>query len=418
MAKKKIKKSKVKELYDLEIDEVSAVDMAAIGESFYLTKSVNKKNKKGAKVAKGKKLPLTKAVQKWSVKVEKANADKCGEHCHFCGVTKELEDEKIGAGLRNGVCIECALEHFEKGVFDECCTFQFDIEKFKSKYPDVQLHELSKDSEEEDADSEDDADDEEDADSEDDAEKSTNNTANVDNEEGEGGLESDQNDLSKRVDGLEKSLEDVSGMLERSLELHDVAADAFNEVVSLTFASLDMVMAMIEERMEEGESEQAVEQRSIFSEINDNMKSVREEVTKAGRKISGKRMSVLREIAEKLSELITSVMNDDAKKGVTKNAVNEIEKSLNSFKEEIKEDIKSSSSSLKEDIETKLKDMASKLDDLEQSGGGSYGLGDDEEDEEEYEDDHAEKGESVFADVVGLGDISKSIEKKRRNLNR
>ena len=447
MAKKKVKKGVVKELFDLEIDEVSAVDLAAIGESFYITKSVNKNNKGGAKVAKGKKLPLVKAMPKWSGKIEKSDEDKCGEHCHFCGITKEVEAEQMGAGLRNSVCLGCALEHFEKGVFDACLELTFDIEKFKVDFPEIKLHELSKEGEE-DSDSnedeneddsdkegkppkskkegEEDSDDEgngedEDADDSNDENseknKSSDNTATGDENKGDDSSESDNSDLSKRVVKLEKSLEDVSSMLERSLELHDVAAGAFNEVITLTFASLDMVMTMLEERMEEGEAGQAVEQRSLFGEINDSIKSVREEVSKAGAKISGKRMAVLREIATKLSELIESVMNVDSKKGVTKSAMTEVQKSLNEFKEELKEEIKTSSSSLKEDIDEKLKEVNTKLDDFEQSGGASFGLSDDDEDDSDsYDEDNVGKGESLFSDVVGLSDVAKNIKKKQRNL--
>ena len=449
MAKKKsVKKGAVKEIFDLEIDEVSAVDMAAIGESFYITKSIN--NKKGAKVAKKKKLPLIKAMPKWSEQVAKSDEDKCGEHCHFCGITKEVEAEQMGAGLRNSVCIACALEHFEKGVFDDCLNLTFDIEKFKESYPDIKLHESTvktdeegeedSDDEEEGEDSEDenvdgkkppkkegeedsDEDSDEDVDNtdEEDSEKNKSAAATVgENESDAEGSESDNADLSKRVVKLEKSLEDVSGMLERSLELHDLAAGALNEVVTLTFASLDMLMTMIEERMEDGESEEATQQNSLFTSINESIKSVREEVSKAGKKISGKRMAVLREIATKLSELIESVINVDSKKGVTKSAINEVQKSLESFKEEVKKEISDSSSSLKEDIDEKLKSVNTKLEDIEQSGGASFGLGDEDPDDLDPEpnEDGVEKGESVFSDVVGLSDISKNIKRKQRNSKR
>jgi hypothetical protein len=448
MAKTKKVQKGVKEIFDLEVDEVSAVDMAAIGESFYITKSVNKNNKKGAKVAKVKKLPLIKAMPKWSEKIAKADSDKCGEHCHFCGITKEVEAETMGAGLRNSVCIGCALEHFEKGVFDQCCTFSFDIEKFKESYPDVKLHEVTKadedsededeseeeaddegkdkdkkddeDSEDEDESEEGDEEDADDEDSEDEDESGKNKaagTATSEEDESEDDSELDNDELSKRVVKLEKNLEDVSGMLERSLELHDFAAGALNEVVSLTFASIDMLMAMMAERKEEGDSEKAKEQESIFTSINDSIKSVRQDVEKAGAKISGKRMAVLREIAGKLSELIESVLNNDSRKGVTKSAMTELQKSLDSFKEEIKEELKTSSSSFKEDIDSKLEKINTKLEDIEQSGGASFNLGDDDEEESDA-DDEVEKGESVFSNLVGLSDISKNIQRKQRNLKR
>lgn len=444
MGKKKVKKGAVKELFDLEIDEVSAVDSPAIGESFYITKSIN--NKKGAKVAKGKKLPLIKAMPKWSEGLKK-NEDKCGDHCHFCGITKEVEEETMGAGLRNGVCLGCALEHFDKGVFDECIGFSFNIEDFKKKFPDVKLHETTKaddDSDEDESDEDEDdegkkgkkedgkegdedesnedddeSDEDESEDEKDEASKnSTENPATVDDKKKrKSSSESDNDDLSKRVVKLEKSLEDVSDMLERSLELHAFAGDALNEVVALTFASLDMLMVMIEERMEES-GEQAATQSSLFSDINESIKSVRSEISKAGAKISGKRMAVLREIAAKLSELIESVMGvSDSKKGVTKSAISEVQKSLESFKDEIKKEISSASSSLKEDIDERLKQVNTKLEDIEQSGGASLGLEDDDEFESDNPDD-VEKGKSVFSNLLGLEDITKNIERKKRNLNR
>lgn len=446
MGKKKVKKGAVNELFDLEIDEVSTVDSPAIGESFYITKSIN--NKKGAKVAKGKKLPLIKAMPKWSEGLKK-NEDTCGDHCHFCGITKQVEEETMGAGLRNGVCLGCALEHYEKGVFDKCLELAFDIEDFKKKFPDVKLHQTEKadedesddDSDEDDskddegkkddkkddkkegdeADSDEDEDDSDEDDSkgdeEDDSKKSTEKPASVDNKKGSTSSESGNDDLSKRIETVEKSLEDVSDMLERSLELHSVAGDALSEVVALTFASLDMLMIMIEERMEE-DGEQAKTQSSLFSEINESIKSVRLDVSKAGAKISGKRMAVLREIASKLSELIESVMGiDDSKKGVTKSAISEVQKSLESFKDEIKEEISSASSSLKKDIDERLKQVNTKLEDIELSGGTSLRLDDDEEFESDTDKD-VEKGESVFSGLLGVEDIKKSIERKKRNLNR
>lgn len=446
--KVKVQKGTVKEIFDLEIDEVSAVDMAAIGESFYITKSVN--NKKGAKVAKGKKLPLIKAMPKWSKVIEKSDTDKCGEHCHFCGITKTVEEETMGAGLRNSVCIGCALEHFEKGVFDECLELKFDIEKFKVDFPEVTLHEVTKedDSSDED-DNEDDADDdssdedeneegkkpkkdgeedededdsdEDDSDDEDEDDSEKNKaagTATGDEDNSNQDSELNNGELSKRVIKLEKSLEDVTGMLERSLELHEVSAGAFNEVVTLTFASIDMLMAMMEERKDEDtESDAGKAQASLFSDINESIKSVRLEVSKAGAKISGKRMAVLREIATKLSELIESVLGSaDSKKGVTKSALTEVQKSLNSVKEDLQKSITDSASSLKEDIDEKLKEVNTKLEDIEQSGGASFGLGDDEEDPEIEEE--VEESKSVFSNVLGLDEVSKNIKRKQRNLTK
>ena len=126
-------------------------------------------------------------------------------------------------------------------------------------------------------------------------------------------------------------------------------------------------------------------------------------------------MAVLREISEKLGELLASVLGEAEKGTKMKKAVNEeIQKSLEEVKEELNE-LSESSSSSREDVDDRLKSLESKLEDIEQSGGASFDLGD--EDEEEIDSDsETQKGESLFSDVVGLSDITKSIEKKRRNL--
>ena len=102
---------------------------------------------------------------------------------------------------------------------------------------------------------------------------------------------------------------------------------------------------------------------------------------------------------------------------MTKSAISEVQKSLESFKDEIKEEISSASSSLKKDIDERLKQVNTKLEDIELSGGTSLRLDDDEEFESDTDKD-VEKGESVFSGLLGVEDIKKSIERKKRNLNR
>lgn len=429
MAKKKVKKGVVKELFDIEIDEVSAVDSPAIGESFYITKSVNKKTtKKGNAMGK----PVTKSSA-WKGTVKKSEGE-C-THCVFCGITKDEEAEQLGAGLIKNVCFECALEHHEKGVFDACIEGTFSAQKFKEDNPDMEMFlevptaksedDAGEDDEEDESGEEDSgaSDDEgssdEDGGSSDDEDDSSDE--DDDEEEGEEGSDdtakSDKNKGSKPgqesdvVEKLTKRVEEVEAMLERTLELHDVAAGALNEVVALTFASLDAIMAIAEERVEESNDEKT---QSLFSEINDSIKSVREDVTKAGAKISGKRMAVLREISEKLTELITSVLGQEATKGLSKAADDKLQKSL----EELKKSFQDELSTVKEDYETRLKEVTEKLEDVEQAGGGSFDLGDDDTTSTQtvVEDEDTEK--SVFAGVIDVKDIQKKIDRKKRNLTR
>ena len=294
---KKIKKERqVKELFDLEIDEVSAVDKPAIGEEFYITKSVN--NKKGATVKK----PIKKSVA-WKQVISKGVSED-NTHCVFCGITKEEEAEQLGMGLIKSVCFECAIEN--DGVFDAIMNDTFDAESFQKENPDMELKlSLQKDegeesddeeeseeesseegkekeeesdeeeSEDEESDdeeeSEEDKDEDEESESDEEGKEKSSETATEDGEQDEAGQESDEPSLEKKVETLEKSLEDVSTMLERSLELHDMAASALNEIVALTFGSLDGLMMMMEESM--GEDEKAKE---LFSEIMESIKSERE----------------------------------------------------------------------------------------------------------------------------------------------
>jgi len=407
---KKIQKTKVKELFDLEIDEVSAVDKPAIGEQFYITKSVNKKNK-GATVSK----PVKKSVA-WKQVISKGVSDE-NTHCVFCGITHEEEAKEIGMGLIKGVCFDCAVEHAEKGVFDACIAGTFDAETFQKENPTFQLklslnksddEEASEDGESEDESSSEDESEEESSEG-DESEEESSQSASEDGEQDEDGQESDDSSLEKKVSKLEKNIEDVGAMLARSLELHDMAAAALNEIVALTFGALDGVMMLMEQNKD-------VSQNDLFREIVDSIKSEREKVSKKGAKISTSRMAVLRDIATKLNQLIASVATDEMKGEQKTKAVSEIQKSLEEMKEELKEEINSSSSNLKEDIEGKLKDMQAKLDELEQSGGASYGLGEEDDDEESDEESSEQEKTSIFSSVIGLDEISKTIEKKRRNL--
>ena len=198
-------------------------------------------------------------------------------------------------------------------------------------------------------------------------------------------------------------------MLERSLELHDMAAMALNEIVGLTFGSLDGLMMMMEEQMSEDSKS-----KELFNEIIESIKSEKLIVSKKGAKISGKRMAVLREISEKLGELIASVIGEAEKGSKMKKSADEVQKSLEEMKEELKQSIEDSSSSIKEDIDKKLERLDSKLKHIEESGGGTFDLGDEDEEEDDEEEEETEK--SIFSSVVGLDDITKSIERKRRNL--
>lgn len=56
--------------------------------------------------------------------------------CNFCGITDEEEKTAIGAGIRRNVCLVCALDRMDSGVFDGCCDGTFDFSKYAEQYPD------------------------------------------------------------------------------------------------------------------------------------------------------------------------------------------------------------------------------------------------------------------------------------------
>lgn len=132
------KQTKAKQrLKDIDIDEISLVDKPAIGAEFVITKSLNGKG--GVKVAKKKikkSVELKKGID-WANTVTKSSSDATSTHCKLCGITKKDESEQIGLGLLNSTCFNCAVEHIDKGVFDQCLAGIFDADAFLEKHPEL-----------------------------------------------------------------------------------------------------------------------------------------------------------------------------------------------------------------------------------------------------------------------------------------
>lgn len=546
-----IQKRERKRLSDLEIDEFSLVDVPAIGEKIILTKRMENMNEK----------EIMQKTMLWNLCLQKA-VDQSNEGCLFCGITKAEEAKKIGAGLICSVCISCAMERVDKGVFDACLDLEFDFEEYQKQYPEEFLKNSDDEDEDEDSDiSKNDSDDEdkdsdEDSDEDDEFSKSghtddgscpagmvmrdgrcvTKTTGDFDSKKIKKQTPLDDADLetnrkrqrqrSKQfgieiVDGspltfqkgdprklsdygdpvnlkfpidkknraanarvrfkqfadsiyskeksqrivhnrivkvelslgikpkfdtedpldslldsdikdtlknikkkgsskmnskdakkLQKNIDELREMLERSLGLHDSAAAALNEIVMINVASLEALAASVGASVKGNK-----DLHSEFIDALSKTKKIKKEIKKAGAKISTGRLTALREIAEKLSELIESV-------GPTKKNSKEVSKSNSDDEsDETTELVKT----LTDTVDT-LKDLLAKsnkgngkaiealtkrFDDLEVTSGLSSDLdGDDAADDDEDSDDNDDK-ENVFKGFLGLGELTSEIRKRR-----
>lgn len=432
--KKKVKKkNEIKRLFDLEVDEVSLVDKPAIGETFNVIKSV--KGKKGSssmgKKIKKDKVSKFKAMTNWATtfklkgKKKKASKKKgvnhSNENCLFCKMTAKEESETMGLGLLCSVCFDCALERDEKGVFDDCIDGKFDMEKYKEAHPDDPIFKTEEETTDDDEDGEeseenldknDNSDDEEDSDDEEEEseeEESDDEEEDDDDEDGEDTEKSEDQktitDLGKRITKLEKSFKDVSKTLDRSLGLHEQSANAYDELSTLTLSALDGFMFLVGNEVEEDDEAQKEEGSltGLMGEIMGNMKKVKEMRSKAGAKVSASRMRVLREIAEKLTQLIDSVSGQSEKKGESKKALDETVATLKSEVSDLKGTL--------EESEADKESLNKRLDDLENEAEGSNGIDDDEESETTTK--TTSKGSSIFSNIVDIDNIQKTTKFRR-----
>lgn len=350
-SKRSKKQGEVTRLLDLEVDEVSLVDKPAIGEEIYVSKSVTKEG--GTSMAKKKK------VKKGEEEKPKAGAQAEGEE------VEETEESEGAEGEAEG---------------DES-----------------------------------EADDSSDAEGSEEGEES---------EEGDEAASAEEvKALKSEVADVKKSLDEVTQMLAQSMDFHDQAAQALNQVIALTMGALDMLVNMSEESVAEDQAEGEAEATEASAEsegVAEAAKAVKlqiqkfhKDVEKAGAKISSSRLSILQEIATKLTALIESVVanNKDAKKGGKKAAA---KKSLEheSLKSEVSELKKSLQAAT--DANTELKKtvdgMATKLNEIESHAGGSAGIEDDDDESDSSETEP--KNKSVFAGLVPVDQIKADIRKR------
>ena len=362
-AKRSKKQGEVTRLLDLEVDEVSLVDKPAIGEEIYVSKSVTKEG--GTSMAKKKK------VKKGEEETPKANAQAEGE----VEETEETEGEEGEAA------------------------------------------------------------DDSSADDSSEAEGSEGEGEEGDDEGEEGEASEEVKALKAQVKSLEqgqvtltKSIDEVTQMLAQSMDFHDQAAQALNQVVALTMGALDMLVNMSEAEAgsedpaeDSADSEGAGDAAEGTDAVQAAAKAVKleiqkfhKDVEKAGAKISSSRLSILQEIATKLTALIESVVqnNKDAKKGGKKATAKKSaeHESLMSEVSELKKSLQAAT-----DANTELKKtvdgMATKLNDIESQAGGSAGIKDEEDESDSSETEP--KNKSVFAGLVPVDQIKADIRKRQ-----
>lgn len=337
-------KKVVSRMFDLEVDEVSAVDKPAIGEDFIVTKSVNGKGdtvkKKNVKKEEGKK-PLPGAEDASAEATAQAGASAEGEQ----------EDEAEGAEGAEGETTEDAGG--EEG--------------------------------------------DESSDTDGEGEQAGGESTEADPAEGSEKRMTAMEGVAKQTT---KSLAEMQETLEGLLELHDMAAGAMNAMLAMTVNAFQMCAGM----MEMGEAEMVEAQVKSLADIKKTLGESQVEVQKAGAKISSSRLAVLQEIATKLTSLLAEVQAaaKEGKKGGKKKSedMEAVEKRASDLEGQLKaanDELKTT----KEDV-TKL---ANRLNELETSAGASSAVEGDEDDSESSSNQTQTK--SVFSGLIPLDEIKK-----------
>ena len=206
---------------------------------------------------------------------------------------------------------------------------------------------------------------------------------------------------------VKKSLTDVEEMLTQSLQLHEGVGLALNQIVALNMGALDMVMVLVTEDDEDSEVNE--EQQSLVEDIRESIKSVQDQVSKSGAKMSRTRLTALRDIASKLTELITSVDNQEAeeKKGLKKGLAKSLSMvtDMSERLEKAEELIEVSSKKLS----SRTKKLDERLKAIENTADASNAIDDDDEDDDVGEE---EKSKSVFGGLFPTSDIIKRHQKR------
>lgn len=243
----------------------------------------------------------------------------------------------------------------------------------------------------------------------------------------------DASSLEKRLakvessfQGLQKSIGDVEAMLTQSLQLHETVTVHLNEMLSLNLGALDMCMMLMEESTDETEApaEGATENQtmSLLTELRESVKAVRQEVAKAGAKMSRTRLQALRDIAAKLSELITSVEPVEAE-ATEGNAGGKKKSALVSVTKQFKSSLETATAEIGEcmnqvgELKKAHAGLEERLKGLEGTAGASDAIGDDDEDTTKGGDSPSTQ-KSVFAGIIPVDRIKESVRKRNETAKR
>ncbi len=224
-------------------------------------------------------------------------------------------------------------------------------------------------------------------------------------EELEKGSAHEGGDMKEELEKIRKQFSELKTMLEQSLSLHDEAARALNQIVELNLMALEQVAMLTGEGNGEGQAP-TPEQTEMMQSIS----TFKAEISKVGAKISTERLTVLREISEKLSTLIRSVM------GGKKEGKKDLSKAAEGLVSRV-QSLETSVEAIRNESTNKIEAIGKRLNEIENTAGGSTALSDDEEGGDNG-DGKDKSQKSVFSDIIGLDDIKMQISRREAFLNK
>lgn len=225
-------------------------------------------------------------------------------------------------------------------------------------------------------------------------------------EELEKGSAHEGGDMKEELEKIRKQFSELKTMLEQSLSLHDEAARALNQIVELNLMALEQVAMLTGEGNGEGQASPTPEQTEMMQSIS----TFKAEISKVGAKISTERLTVLREISEKLSTLIRSVM------GGKKEGKKDLSKAAEGLVSRV-QSLETSVEAIRNESTNKIEAIGKRLNEIENTAGGSTALSDDEEGGDNG-DGKDKSQKSVFSDIIGLDDIKMQISRREAFLNK
>ena len=214
--------------------------------------------------------------------------------------------------------------------------------------------------------------------------------------------------MKETLEKIQKQFSELKDMLEQSLSLHDEAARALNQIVELNVMALEQVTMLAQDQGGMADDPNAAPPPDQ-TQMMETISAFKAEISKVGAKISGERLTVLRDISEKLSALIRSVM--DGKKDRKKKNLEQPTEGLVSRIQSLETSVEA----IRNESTNKIEAIGKRLNEIEHTAGGSSALSDD--------DDGSESGskdtkKSVFSDLIGLDEIKMQISRREAYLNK